>query len=462
MSATRYLGRIVSVPGADGFAFIGIGSVTRDDGSPHGLNTVEDVFLHKDDCAAKFRVGMEVAFDAIPDRKRGEGAYRAVGAVKHIEAELLPQNKQPIPGFAIMVPPVREKAELALRERLLVHAGMKLVPEETVSQVVANAPMPRIPRVNDIPRDEETKQELAQWFLAMLFPNLASFGADYRILNHTDAELDTEAEETAENYRLMGLEQQIEVMRSEVKRFKETRGALALMLGDNLVRRDTIIPIRYLPDLFMAVPVWYFWVNPETQKGAARDWENPDPRPHAAVRHFCELFPSQRWCDTFQLFNRRVRTLKQYKGEVIPPQVARRMRRAVELFDYVVIATPYHDQAGKDWESIKWLRAIDPYILGFKKSIQFFFVLARFSDAGTFPLFNELVADTVEFLRARKKNLNSFNRISVPFWCHADSQKSCGNNSFGNYLKSHVDQLLAAFEAGNLFDWLRQEEVATS
>ena len=459
-AATRYFGRIVSVPGADGFAFIGIGSVTQEDGSPHGLNTVNDIFLHRDDCAAKLEVGIEVTFDAVPDRKRAEGMYRAVGAVKHIEVELLPRNEQSIPGFAIMVPPVREKQELALRKRLPVHAGMKLVPEETVSQVVINEPMPRIPRVNDIPRDEETKQELVQWFLSILFPSMASFGADYRILDYTDAELDSEVEETAENYRLIGLEQQIEVMRSEVQRFKETRGALTLILEDDLVRRDTVIPIRYLPDLFMAVPVWYFWVNPETQNDAEQDWENPDPKPHATVKHFCELFPSQRWCDTFQLFNRRIRTLKQYKGEVIPPQVARRMRKAVELFDYVVIATPYHDQAGMDWQSIDWLRAIDPYILGFKKGIPFFFVLARFSDAGTFPLFNELVADTIEFLRANKQKLNGFNQIDTPYWCHADKRRVCGQSYFGEYLMRHVDQLLDAFEAGNLFDWLRQEEVA--
>lgn len=341
---TRYLGRIVSVPGADGFAFIGIGSVTREDGSPHGFNTVEDIFLHRDNCAAELKVGMEVLFDAIPDRKRGQGqvAYCAVGAVEYMEAELFPQNEQPIPGFSIMMPFVREKAELALCERLPVHAGMKLVPCETVSQVVANAPMPLIPRINDVPADEGAKHELVQWFLSTLFPSMACFAADYRVLDYTDTELDYEVEETAENYRLMGLEQQIEVMRSEVNRFKEARSALALILEENLVRRDTIIPISYLPDLFMAVPVWYFWVDQETQNDAALDWENPDPKPHAAVQHFCELFPNQQWCNTFQLFNRRVRTLKQYKGEIIPPPVARRMRKAVELFDYVVIATPYH------------------------------------------------------------------------------------------------------------------------
>jgi len=65
MSATRYFGKIVSVPGADGFAFIGIGSVTQEDGSSHGLNTVKDIFLHKDDCVAKLEVGMEVSFDTV-------------------------------------------------------------------------------------------------------------------------------------------------------------------------------------------------------------------------------------------------------------------------------------------------------------------------------------------------------------------------------------------------------------
>lgn len=454
--ATRYIGRITSVPGADGIAFIAIGSVTKDDGSPHGLNTEQDVFIHKDDCNAKLEVGAEVEFEVIPDRKRS-GAYRAIGAVKVVTAEVVPEGEQVIPGFAMMVPPVRSKDELARAERLPVHASMKDVPAEVVAQVVKNAPMPRIPREDDIPRDEETKRKLVQWLLSILFPHMAGFGTTYDVLESSDEKLDREVEETAENYRLMGMEQEIEVMQAEVKRFKEMRGALRLMFEENLVRRDTVIPIEYLPDLFMAVPVWYFWVDQLGQNTATRDWENPDPKPHEAVKHFCDLFPSQRWCDTFQLFNRRIRTFKQYRGEVVPPQVARRMRKAVELFDYVVIATPYHDEAGKDWENLEWLRAIDPYVLGFKKGVPFFFVLARFSDAGTFPLFNQLVADTIGFLRERKEKLNGFNQISQPYWVHANKQSTSGYK-FGDYLMRHVDELLAAFEAGNLFDWLRGKE----
>lgn len=458
MSANRFIGRIVSVPGSEGFSFIGIRGVTQDDGSPHDLETHEDIFLHKDDCADTLKVGMEVCFEVIVDRKRGEGCYRAVGAVEYIEAELLPPNEQPIPGFAMMVPPVREDAEIGMIKRLPIHATMKVVPSRTVTQVVANKPMARIPRVNDIPEDDQTRQELVQWFLSTLFPHMQGFGTDYRVLDYTDTELDREAEETEEIYRAMGIDQQIEVLHNEIQRFKETRSALAFLLEQHLIRRDTVIPIRYLPDLFTAVPVWYFWTNSVAQNCVTRDWQDKDPQPHEAVKYFCELFPSQRWYDTFQLFNRRMRTLQQYKGEMIPPQVARRMQKAVDLFDYVIVATPYHDQAGKDWESIDWLRAIDPYVLGFKKGIPFFFILARFSDAGTFPLFNELVADTMEFLRSRKEKLNGFNQINRPYWCHVDRPSNCGDDPFGNYLMRHVDQLLAAFEAGNLFDWLRQEE----
>ena len=136
------------------------------------------------------------------------------------------------------------------------------------------------------------------------------------------------------------------------------------------------------------------------------------------------------------------------------------MRKAVELFDYVVIATPYHDEAGKDWEDLDWLRSIDPYVLGFKKGIPYFFVLARFSDAGTFPLFNELVADTIEFLRARKDRLAGFDQVDRPYWYTPGKAESFCVSQLGSVLQGRVDELLAAFEAGNLFDWLRTADVA--
>src|SRR3989344_3284465 len=77
---TVYLGRIASVPGRFGFGFIGIGTVTKDDGSPHGIDTDCDIFIHQDNCEPLLRIGAPVRFMVVPDRKRGKGAYRAIGA----------------------------------------------------------------------------------------------------------------------------------------------------------------------------------------------------------------------------------------------------------------------------------------------------------------------------------------------------------------------------------------------
>jgi hypothetical protein len=337
---------------------------------------------------------------------------------------------------------------------------MKAVPAETVAQVIANEPLRGMPRNDDVKlaQGNPRLREILQRYLAVLFPHMAGFGTDYDVLDPDDTALDREAAEAAENYEALGLGNEIPVLEGEVQRFKEMRAALAFMFEEGLIRHDTVIPTRFLPDLFMAVPVWYHWMPADLLERVAATWRTTDPESDARTRYFCDLFPGdQRWCDTYQLWNRRTRTFKQYQGEMIPSHVARRMRTAVTLFDHVVIATPYHDQAGMDWRDVKWLRALDPYVLGFKKGVPYFFVLARFSDSGTYPLLNELVGDTIEFLRANSEALGNFNQISSPYWCMADGGIMNAAHPFGDYLQKHVRQLLAAFEAGNLFNWLRGE-----
>ncbi len=454
VTQTRYVGRIASMPGQSNIGFISISSVTTDEKEPHSLGTSADIFIHQDDCGTKLRVGMNVIFDVVPDKQRGSGFFRAVAAVETAELELIPPGEDAIPGFSLAAPR-QSKAELAL-PRLPIHNKMKPVPEETVEQAIANMPMPTVPRQNVVPQDDESRKRLLQMFLLELFPSLKDFGADYNVLGCSDAELDAKTAETEKQYTDLGLGQQINAMHEEIARFKSMRAALAMIFEEGLVRQDTIIPIQYLPDLFCAAPVWYFWANQNDQAQSSKDWVNTDPEVHPAISYFCGLFPNQNWMDTFQLFNRRLRTLSQYKGEQIPPYIAKRMNKAKDLFDYVVIATPYHDQAGKDWEDIQWLRAIDPFVLGFKKGIPFFFVLARYSDAGTFPLFNELLADTIEFLKQNKEKLKNFNRVNNPFWMNPDSSmRVMGIDNAGDYLIRRVDTILAKFDEGQLFSWLR-------
>ena len=217
-----------------------------------------------------------------------------------------------------------------------------------------------------------------------------------------------------------------------------------------------------MPDFFSAVPVWYFWTSREDTEQSTQDWKNSDPNVHPTIQYFCEMFPNENWADVFQMFNRRIRTLGQYKGDIIPPSVLRRIREAVTMFDHVAIMTPYHDVAGRDWEDIKWLRSIDPYVVGFKKGIPYFFILARFSDSGTFPLFNELVGDTINFLKNNREKLLGFNQCNNPYWFvpNSDSHTYPGQD-LGNHLQGVTDTLIQKFEEGKLFDWLRGEESET-
>jgi hypothetical protein len=137
------------------------------------------------------------------------------------------------------------------------------------------------------------------------------------------------------------------------------------------------------------------------------------------------------------------------------------MINASEHFDYVVVATPYHDAAGIEWQNLRWERSIDPYLLGFKKGVPFFFILGRFSGTGTFPLFNELVGDTIEFLKKNKDKLSGFDGIERQWNIVGSNLVNTKNTStgisHGTALFKRVNYLLKAFEQGILFDWLRGE-----
>lgn len=451
-SEKRYLGEIVSVRSDEHYGFIGIGTVCRADGKLHDLDTNADIFVHQDECSSAIKVGMSVTFMVVPNTHRGEGKYRATGAVEVLEGELVPAGEAAVPGLSAMAPLSVSSEAAAYLSR------MKVVPAATVEKVAANEPLRGVERGPEgIPQDAEGKKRLLEAFLRYLFPTMWSFHADFRVDDNNDDELEHLLREAIEDHRALGMGAQVPTVEAEVKKFKDIRKALKMIWEEDLVRRDTIIPIRYLPDLFMACPVWFSFAEGQDKSTAMQSWSSADPLPHAAVQYFCDLFPKdERWCDTFQLFNRRWRPLEMYQGEIMPPHVIRRLRKSTQYFDYVVVATPYHDVAGKEWQDPQWLRAIDPYVLGFKKGLPVFFVLARFSDAGVFPLHAELVADTIEFLKSHKDHLRKFNDVPSPYW-YGGTSPSASVQNLGTRLIGHVEELLRAFEAGQLFDWLRGE-----
>ncbi|HLD81975.1 MAG TPA: hypothetical protein VJA22_02090 [Patescibacteria group bacterium] len=460
------MGKLTTVE--EKYGFIKLDGVTKEDGTPHGLPTPLDIFIHQDDCANALETGTQLIFNVIPDRKR-EGGYRAMSATELVEPDLIPDDDVAIPGFelALVLPTPPPRMDIAVIKPIrhpILHAKMKDVPTETVAKVLANQPMPEIPKETRIPQNREQVLELLRYYLSILFPTINAFGTDFSVVDPNDTTLDAQVNETVKNYETMGLVAQIPRIQAEVERFKRMRSVLNFLYRENLVRSDTIIPIKYLPDMFTAVPVWYYWESRDEQHNIDETWQIADPQVHPTVRHFCSLFDNQNWADFFQMFNRRVRPLSMYDGDIIPPHLSRRMMEATQLFDFVVIATPYHDAAGRDWEDMNWLRSIDPYVLGFQKEVNFFYVIGRYSDTGTFPLYNELVADTIEFLRANKENLMGFNKINCPYWHTAGKypwsrQQSRHGLRFGDQLMRFLDDILYAFEQGKLFDWLRGEEI---
>jgi hypothetical protein len=325
------------------------------------------------------------------------------------------------------------------------------VPKEVVEKVLANQPMPRIPRTFSAVDDaEKTTSDL----LRRIFPQLAAISetSDAEASMSDDA-FDAIIASAIDDHKKLGMNAQAQHMLKMANVYKGVRGLLAQ--EKDLLSPHTLIPITYLPDLFMAVPVWYFWVKSERASELARIRTHNTTREEEEIGYFANLIPHDRWMNTFQMYNRQVRTLSEYQGDIIPPKIIARMKRMAGLFDHLVIMTPYHDVAGTEWDSLKWARSVDPYVVGFTSGVPLMFMLGRFSDSGTFPLHSELVADTIDFLKSNIKKLNGFNNANPKWYTTGGVEWSDRNR--GTKLIQHTKELLQAFDEGNLFNWLRGE-----
>lgn len=454
-ASSRYRGVIASVPKGGPFGFISGQSCVQANGEPHDFPNHENIFIHQDDCAAPLSVGMMLSFEVIDDTTRGSHRLRAQAAIEVAESTIVPAHEHMIPGFGLTV---ENNGALSLaREAHPWHIRAKQMPAETVQKVVENQPMPTIPRsTRSTTFTAEQSAEFLRAVLYSIYPSLRGFGTDFGAASFDDTELDARVKSASEDLQSLNMNSACDAMLAEVASFRGIRSVLKMAHEDGLIRPDMLIPMRYLPDLFMAVPVWFYYTQASRQSDINHALAVEDPMVAESTHFFVNQFPNDRWADVFQMFNRRVRPLSLYQGDIIPPQIIRRIKTAIEAFDYVVIATPYHDVAGKDWGNLEWLRSIDPYVLGFKKGLPMFFVLGRFSDAGTFPLFNEMVADTVLFLETNKEKLIGFSKAGNPYWS-IPSTHATSAFKLGDRLMARVDELLKAFADGNLFNWLRGE-----
>ncbi|MEK7217920.1 MAG: hypothetical protein AAB728_00470, partial [Patescibacteria group bacterium] len=252
---------------------------------------------------------------------------------------------------------------------------MKQVPAAAVAKAVANAPLKDLPRDDteiQIGEAPDALQLYMSAYLRRLFPSMETIGIDYTIVAF-DARSDegkvaaqeglylsmtmrTQADRLREDFRrflitremlawiwdqkllrpgtklsptilatLLHLVEQGQSSTDKAMFLKMTQRVLGFMSEHGLLQPNTVIPMSMLPELYMAVPVWYFV---PTHAGFHHDlkdlWSEDDPAVTADVRFFCDTVPgSQNWSDLFLLFNRRLRDISLYNGEEIPPPLMR-------------------------------------------------------------------------------------------------------------------------------------------
>jgi len=443
----------------DGFCFLG--SVRR---GTESIATNGDVFCPND----RFEVGDYVSFDLLNVDREKPGRFRTETATKIVASEIVFSENGPV--NAMVLRKAFESAKVAY------HNNAKPVSDEDKLQALMNVPFDQMllslaqaVNAGDMPISEYAEQMLSD----QAFPELASFDVSSSIAGDVDEEAEAERiNEIADDYDSEGMDSTS--LRDQYRRFAGARKVFELMQANGILHLDTIIPMRYLPEIAVACPVWYMeGLSVDGINSAPNQIGDSDPLPSMATRFVCDQVGTKEFAWFFQLYNRRTRPLSLFKGkDLMPPKIMKILKQARKTFDYVAILTPYHDEASQEWQDPEWLRNIDPFLVGFNKDVPFFFILGRWSGTGIFPLFLDMTADTMAHLRSHKHLLSNFGSSS--YWYRGernpgetaeDKKKNLetggtylGNSSNGNSLVNFAGQVLEAYDAGRLFKFLRGEK----
>jgi hypothetical protein len=441
-----YTGTIVSAH----TAYCYIGSVHR------GYETIAtngDVFCP----TGKFPTGTSVKFAELNSDPRRPGKFRTE-QIEVLNTDLAIASSIETKALALI--------NLTRPSDSPYHSMAKEVPHEDVEQAAKNMPFKEmLATFIRLTRHLDDSVEVADEFLRATFPSLGGFDVSFSVDGDVDeAAEEQKIQEVIVGYTDAGMTGQVASLINEWTRFKGARKVFGLMKQNGLLRPDMIIPIKYLPEMLMACPVWYV-VGKEGLPDLTR--EN-DPHPDAAIQYFCDLVGTKNFAWLYQIYNRRTRPFSAFSGrDIIPPSLLAIMQSGRQMFDYMAIATPYHDQASREWADPKWHRNIDPFLLGFMKGLPYIFVLGRWSGTGLFPLFLDMIADTINHLRINKNLLGNF--ASSSYWYRGDKKNVNSNGMFigdclsnsrsphNGVLVPFAEKVIVAFDEGRLFEFLREE-----
>lgn len=162
-------------------------------------------------------------------------------------------------------------------------------------------------------------------------------------------------------YRAAKMERQASLLKNTYDGLRALRIVLGGVWQKNLV--ETVVPSRFLPELLVSSPVWFIETKKREQRESERD----------TIRFFCDLCQTDQFAYLFQIYNSRLRSFMEFSGQdIMPLPLVDLVREVRNIFDYLVIATPYHGIAAKEWEEMPWTpatRRVDPFLFGFLREV---------------------------------------------------------------------------------------------
>lgn len=347
----------------------------------------------------------------------------------------------------------------------------KFVEPEKLQKAAENGPFHEI--IDQVIRmEEDDKDSLAsRWedYLEDEFPTLKDIGVSYSIRGVDAEEEDKTVKKVVENYSKHGQAGIGEAIQETYTRLLPQRNALTFMYEEDVLRPDSVIPVKYLPEALVTAPVKFVW-----HEGLEDLTKKTNPPFDVSTEFICDLVGSKQFAWLYQIYNRRARPFSQFKGDdYTRPETLELIERAKKMFDFLSIDTPYLDVLQWKDEFHTWPRNPDPFFFGYKKDVPFFFLLDRWSATGLFPHLCDMIADTMEHLKAKKDELCNFAQDSFWYKGGRNGRYSTGflglkgypmsvlensdSSSRNTVLVSFADQVLAAYEHGKLFEFLRDE-----
>lgn len=360
-----------------------------------------------------------------------------------IEAEYV-DNQAPVTGQDMSV--ASNQANL-LEQILSQHHGRN-VPKDVAVKIIQNAPF------NDVPADVIKKALYGggharshDEFLRALFSTVMSYGLD------TDAVgFEEQAKEVAAHYP-----QNPQLLKG-LMALKSGRQICSLDQRLNEVSEISVLPSTVLADLLCAAPVVY-----ADGIDLVDESQMTTPGLNALKRYIASIFRGRNLSDFFQMHNIRNRPLAQLssKTDIMPIYIAEAIEHAKQIFDAVLILTPYHRVAVQDWQATAIVGVNrDPYLIGINYDGDQIFQLGRWVGSSIFPNFFSMVQNTISNLQENKALTSNIPRNFV--WAKGvdkgdndDSILESWGSLSNTVLPAFCDRLLEAFDQGRLFDFLR-------